>query len=249
MPHDYSVFKDFIEKFTLQCFNHIDPHDPLMVEMEKKLHDNKQFFYLADLLSMKIHFVSGGCKQMIGVTPEEFELSSLLTIVHPSDFNRHSLIRSRLIKTGYELMMRRKGHALFSTHSRIKDASGGYSSYLFQGYVFFAEMPAPKVYVLLVITDLSDFKLHSSGYHYYEGDDLNMFRYPDDALLLEGHIFTDREFELLKLIALGLDSEQIADKLSISVNTVNTHRRHILKKTKKSTTQELVIELMEKGIL
>lgn len=248
-PHDYSMFKDFIEKFISQGFNTIDPLDPMIVEMDRKLHHNKQFFYLADLLSMKIHFVSKGCKQMIGVDPEEFSLSTLLTTIHPSDFNRHSLTRSKLIKTGYELMMRRKGYIFFSTHSRIKDASGGYSNHLFQGYVFFAQIPDPKVYVLLVLTDLSDFKLDAHGYHYYAGDNMNMFRYPDDALLQEGHIFTDREFELIKLIAQGLDSEHIADKLSLSVNTVNTHRRNILKKTKKSTIYDLIIELQEKGIL
>ncbi len=76
-----------------------------------------------------------------------------------------------------------------------------------------------------------------------------MFRYPDKELLREGNIFSDREFELIKLIAAGLNSEQIAAKLSLSVNTVNTHRRNILTKTNKSTTQELVIELKTKGIL
>jgi DNA-binding CsgD family transcriptional regulator len=243
------MFKDFIGKFISQGFNHINPLDPQMVEMEKKLHHNKQFFYLADLLSMKIHYVSEGCTQMIGVAPEGFELSTLLTRVHPIDFNRHSLTRSKLIKTGYELMMRRKGYALLSTHSRIKDATGEYSNHLFQGYLFFAETPEPKVYVLLVLTDLKAFKLHSHGYHYYAGDNLAMFRYPDEALLQEGHVFTEREFELIKLIAQGLDSEHIADKLSLSVNTVNTHRRNILKKTKKSTIYDLIIELQEKGIL
>jgi DNA-binding CsgD family transcriptional regulator len=248
-PYDYTFLMDFIEKFVSQSFDQIDPLDPQIMEMERKLRHNKQFFYLADLLSMKILYVTQGCKQMIGVAPEEFELSSVLTRVHPSDFNRHSLTRSKLIKTGYELMMRRKGYALFSTHSRIKDISGGYSSYLFQAYVFFAEVPGPKVYVLLVLTDLSDFELNAHSYHYYAGDNMTMFRYPDEALLQEGHVFTNREFELIKLIAQGLGSEQIADKLSLSVNTINTHRRNILKKTMKSTTQELVIELKEKGII
>jgi DNA-binding CsgD family transcriptional regulator len=68
-------------------------------------------------------------------------------------------------------------------------------------------------------------------------------------LLRTGNVYTDREFEIIKLIAEGLGSEQIADKLFLSVNTINTHRRNILKKTRKSTTQELVIELKEKGIL
>jgi DNA-binding CsgD family transcriptional regulator len=76
-----------------------------------------------------------------------------------------------------------------------------------------------------------------------------MFRYPDTDLLKTGLLFSDREFEIIKMISEGLGSEQIADKLFLSVNTVNTHRRNILKKTKKSTTHDLVIELQERGIL
>jgi DNA-binding CsgD family transcriptional regulator len=102
---------------------------------------------------------------------------------------------------------------------------------------------------MLLLTDLSSFNIDKHKYHYYSGDDPALFRYPDDELLKIGHVFSDREFDIIKLIATGLGSEQIADRLSMSVNTVNTHRRNILKKTKKSSTHKLVIELQERGIL
>jgi len=43
---------------------------------------------------------------------------------------------------------------------------------------------------------------------------------------------TKREKEILALIADGWTSRQIADKLSISIRTVETHREHIKQKTK-----------------
>jgi len=43
-------------------------------------------------------------------------------------------------------------------------------------------------------------------------------------------MLTAREKEILSLISKGLISKQIADKLCISVNTVNTHRQKILEK-------------------
>jgi DNA-binding CsgD family transcriptional regulator len=64
-----------------------------------------------------------------------------------------------------------------------------------------------------------------------------------------GHHFSDREFEILQLISVGLDSEQIAKKLHLSLNTVNTHRRNMLKKTNKINTHDIVIDFMERGIL
>ena len=44
-------------------------------------------------------------------------------------------------------------------------------------------------------------------------------------------ILTDREIDVLKLLATGLANKEIADKLNISVNTVITHRKNISQKT------------------
>ncbi len=44
-------------------------------------------------------------------------------------------------------------------------------------------------------------------------------------------ILTDRETEVLKLLATGLTNKEIADKLNISTNTVITHRKNISQKT------------------
>lgn len=41
---------------------------------------------------------------------------------------------------------------------------------------------------------------------------------------------SEREIEILELIAAGLNSPEIADKLFLSVHTVRTHRKNIIKK-------------------
>jgi len=43
---------------------------------------------------------------------------------------------------------------------------------------------------------------------------------------------TPRELQMLDLVSSGLDTQAIADKLFISVNTVQTHRKTIIKKLK-----------------
>lgn len=48
-------------------------------------------------------------------------------------------------------------------------------------------------------------------------------------------IITERETEILKLIMQEYSSEQIAEKLFISKNTVDTHRKNILEKTQIKT--------------
>ena len=47
----------------------------------------------------------------------------------------------------------------------------------------------------------------------------------------ESYELSDRETDVLLLVAKGLSSKQIADKLNISVHTVNSHRKNITHKT------------------
>ncbi|MDX6388125.1 MAG: hypothetical protein QOH15_1312 [Gaiellales bacterium] len=51
---------------------------------------------------------------------------------------------------------------------------------------------------------------------------------------------TDREREILRLIALGYTNQEIAGQLFLSVRTIEAHRRHILDKLRLSTRAELV---------
>ncbi len=56
----------------------------------------------------------------------------------------------------------------------------------------------------------------------------------------ETKLFSDREREILKLIAKELSSKQIAHQLFISERTVETHRRNMMKKSGKNTTVGLI---------
>jgi DNA-binding NarL/FixJ family response regulator len=65
----------------------------------------------------------------------------------------------------------------------------------------------------------------------------------------EPQILTLRECEVLKLIASGLTNKQIADKLFISVKTVETHRKNIMQKLDVHTIADLVKYTIKTGIL
>jgi len=53
----------------------------------------------------------------------------------------------------------------------------------------------------------------------------------DKKTLDEAKVVSDQEKKILKLLSRGLDTKQIAKNLAISPNTVNTHRRNLIKKT------------------
>lgn len=60
---------------------------------------------------------------------------------------------------------------------------------------------------------------------------------------------TERELEVLRLIALGYTNAEIGEKLYLSVRTVETHRAHIQTKLSVSTRAELVRYALQHGLL
>jgi DNA-binding NarL/FixJ family response regulator len=60
---------------------------------------------------------------------------------------------------------------------------------------------------------------------------------------------SDREFEVLKLIASGRTVSQVAQDLSLSVKTISTHRTRILQKMNMSTNAELTHYAIKAGLV
>jgi DNA-binding NarL/FixJ family response regulator len=59
---------------------------------------------------------------------------------------------------------------------------------------------------------------------------------------------TDREREALQLLAEGRSSKEIADKMGVSVKTVETHRRNIMEKLNLHSVAELTKYAIREGV-
>jgi two-component system response regulator NreC len=69
-----------------------------------------------------------------------------------------------------------------------------------------------------------------------------VLREPEDDL-------TERERQILRLIALGYTNQEIAGQLFLSVRTIEAHRRHILDKLRLTTRADLVRYALERRIV
>lgn len=65
----------------------------------------------------------------------------------------------------------------------------------------------------------------------------------------EAPVITRREKEVLQLIAGGLTNAEIAEKLCISISTVNTHRKSLIEKFDVANTAVLIGKAIKGGIL
>jgi len=60
---------------------------------------------------------------------------------------------------------------------------------------------------------------------------------------------SDREFQVMRLIAAGKKSSEIAEELSVTISTVNTYRMRIFEKMKMQSNVELARYALEHGLI
>jgi hypothetical protein len=245
----YNLIFEFIETYASVGFKGINRQDPLILALEEMMRINSQFFLIFDQIRMKIEFTSQRSYQMLGILPDQLSPYHFKEATHPDDLKRNELGIAKLFKISHELYVAKKGEMLVSTNFRFRNITGDYSNQLVQCYLFYSGAPNETVYMININTDIDWYKNLTHCYHYYLGNDLSYFRYPDKELLMIGNIFTDREFEIIKLIRSGYNSGQIAAKLFVSTFTINTHRRNILEKTGKANISEVIYNLEEQGLL
>jgi two-component system, NarL family, nitrate/nitrite response regulator NarL len=76
-----------------------------------------------------------------------------------------------------------------------------------------------------------------------------VFRLVRNRPILPMHLLTERETDVLRLLANGLTTVQTGAELYISENTVKTHVRHILEKLEVSNRAEAVAKATQLGLI
>lgn len=78
---------------------------------------------------------------------------------------------------------------------------------------------------------------------YFSSGNYSAFQHKDSFELI--HELTKREIEILKCLAKGFTNQKIAEHLTISIATVQTHRRNLKSKLNLKGTGELISFLIE----
>jgi len=72
---------------------------------------------------------------------------------------------------------------------------------------------------------------------------------PRDFISCEGAKISNREMEIIRLIAEGYNNNEIADQLCLSAHTVTTHRKNIMGKLQVNNTAGLVMYAIRNNML
>lgn len=173
--------------------------------------------------------------------------------VHPDDFVSLLKAGSYFMKMAFALSSERRKDYKVVMDYRIKNGKGDYVRVIeqFQGLELDHQ---GNIWLALCVMDISpdqdlETPLRNRIINIKNGD---IFHFPDSSQynIETSHLsLTEREKEILKLVAQGLISKQIADKLYISVHTVNTHRQRIIEKLDVANTFEAIQYASKLGII
>lgn len=193
-------------------------------------------------------------KRLLGyVNPEDIEnddLELFHRIIHPDDLSFVMETENEAYNFYKNLPASEKKDYKLVYDFRVKNASGIYMRFIHQ-FIVLEQDRSGKSWLALIVTDLiaeraTDdrpqrrmINIRSGKLHLFNNDD----SYNSATLL------TKRETEILGLIAQGLDSRDISDRLFISVNTVNNHRQNILIKTRSENTTQALLYSKRIGII
>jgi DNA-binding CsgD family transcriptional regulator len=212
----------------------------------------KQFVYVYDYKLGRIAFVSQNIRQVLGYAPEAVSGEFFYSKMHLAD---HDQVLNITRAAGEVALQHTEIEALMvylTVDCRLQHADGHYIKMLRQTSILQRDEQGNIRFSLGIFTDIT---------HLYRGDaisfDVSMPEYKakireilaaEDPDFVPGE-FSDREKQVLRLMALGKNTRQIAQDLTLSRFTVDTHRKNMKKKLGVSNTAQLITAAISRNLI
>ncbi|MCB0635556.1 MAG: PAS domain-containing protein [Lewinella sp.] len=168
--------------------------------------------------------------------------------IHPDDLHQLTVNSIHQFRFILQKPPTERKHYKLINDFRIRNARGKFVRVLEQHQALELD-PAGNVWLSLSALNLSpnqdlNTPLQSTLFHTRSG---RIIPLRDSNVTTE--ILSEREKQILALIRQGAASKTIADRLFISVHTVNTHRQRILRKLQVTNSVEAVQHAVRQGLI
>ncbi|SER85328.1 LuxR C-terminal-related transcriptional regulator [Pedobacter rhizosphaerae] len=214
------------------------------------------YFYVVDFFNREIKYISPGVEEIHGLRPEKTTFQDILDCIHPDDMAFVAKAEETMMKVFYETLGVEKYKKYKMSYCfRFRTKDGSYQMFNHQAILLATDEHGRGAKSLNIHTNIS----HLTSKNNYQISAIGMFGEPSylnidtkDHTLFPNPsqpIFTKREIEIIRLLSLGLTNINIADKLYISFETVRTHRKNILRKSKSKNSGELISKCITNGLI
>lgn len=209
------------------------------------------YFYVIDFVDMSLSHFSQQVEEIHGIPISEFKnINNILALIHPDDIAMVARLEEQaygrlLMKLGVEKTTRYK----ISYNFRFKTADGSYKLFNHQALILQIDEKGGIIHSLNIHTQINHISTdlkntysliglmgEPSFYNIAVEDNESKSSYKPTA----NNGFSNRELQVIQLLAKGKSNTEIASQLSISPNTVKNHRKKILHKANCKNVQQLV---------
>lgn len=251
------ILKEMTSIWTNQEFGQNTSRSQLAEHLNERLLSffsvGDYYYYIINLQTLSFDYMSAGIQKILGYAPEEVTVASMLPMIHPDDYPYFVRFEEKVMQFFSGLPPEEVFNYKVRYDYRLRAKSGKYVRILQQVVTAETDENGSIIKTIGLHTDINDLKIVSepvlsfiglNGAPSYESIRIN------DDLQQPGSSeskFTIREQEILRKIIDGKTSHEIATDFFISKDTVDTHRRNMLKKCNAKNTPELIKMAVQNG--
>lgn len=228
------------------------------IESIKNLAISPYFWFISNNMEMRTKMLSENIEDFTPFTKEEWldsDTDFFINLFHPDD--RFYLMGAFEFSAKMVFMMgeSKEKYIRFNFYGRMLDKNRNYRWILLQSPLQYRNKNNEIESSLVIIYDLSHFQISNQpllSIMDFSNNEIQYFKHIEQNIRqieVEKPAITKREKEILKLMATGLNSPEIASSLFISYHTVENHKRNLRKKTNTKTSSELIAFTMTHSLL
>ncbi|MCS4301174.1 LuxR C-terminal-related transcriptional regulator [Chryseobacterium sp. BIGb0232] len=217
------------------------------------------FWFITNNTKMRTEIISDNIEKFTPYSKKEWlnsDTDFFINLFHPED-KIHIMgalifgatMRQNFLKSG-------KTGVRFNYYGRMIDREGEYRWILLHSPQQRVNQNFEVESSLVMVYDLSHFQIQNRpllSVIDFTNDEVQYFKHVDqyvhEKVEVDKPAITKREKEILKLMAQGLNTPEIAEKLFISYHTVENHKSNLRKKTNTKTSSELIAYTMSCSLL
>ena len=242
-------FSDFLQRLKYGYEGEtVKIEDQIKTYMDNLLLLPNQLVYIHHIKSGT--FFHKGFDQCLGYSINQLTADFFIRNLHPSDLSMYFKISKALLSfvmdNSDDLVPFKSS---FQINYRLKKEDGNYAQVLRQSTPFIKNKNGEIEAYISICSDISNISESNSVKWNISGPKKECFgSYLTDGNK-EENLFSGRELDVLTLLSKGHSSSKISEELFISINTVNTHRKNLMRKANVNKTIDLISFGVDNGYL